>query len=50
MMKTFHLIISFPAGEQPEDTILQAIESRICEGLGYGQHQRSLFWKIVLIE
>jgi hypothetical protein len=38
--KTYHLIVSFRAGEQVDDAILQAIEARICEGLGYGAHQR----------
>lgn len=38
--KTFHLIVSFPAGEQPADTVLKEIEGRICEGLGFGEHQR----------
>jgi hypothetical protein len=38
--KTYHLIVSFRAGEQPDAATLQAIERRICEGLGYGEHQR----------
>jgi hypothetical protein len=38
--KTFHLIISFRAGEQPDDATLKAIETRICNGLGYHEHQR----------
>jgi hypothetical protein len=38
--KTYHLIVSFRAGEQPDEATLQAIERRICEGLGYGEHQR----------
>lgn len=38
--KTFHLIVSFRVGEQPDDSALQAIEARICAGLGYGEHQR----------
>jgi Relaxase/Mobilisation nuclease domain/Large polyvalent protein-associated domain 7 len=38
--KTYHLILSFRAGERPDDSILAAIESKICEGLGYGEHQR----------
>ena len=37
--KTYHLIVSFRADE-PDETTLQAIEARICEGLGYGDHQR----------
>lgn len=38
--KTYHLIVSFRAGEQVSDEVLAAIESRICEGLGFGEHQR----------
>jgi len=38
--KTCHLIVSFQAGEQPSTDTLQAIEKRICEGLGYADHQR----------
>jgi hypothetical protein len=32
--------LSFRAGERPDDSILAEIECRICEGLGYGEHQR----------
>jgi hypothetical protein len=38
--KTYHLIVSFRAGEQPDEATLKAIEERICGGLGYGEHQR----------
>lgn len=38
--KTYHLIVSFRAGEQPGADTLRAIEERICAGLGYGEHQR----------
>lgn len=38
--KTYHLIVSFRAGEQIDDATLKAIEARICDGLGYGEHQR----------
>ncbi|MDD5494464.1 MAG: relaxase/mobilization nuclease domain-containing protein [Dehalococcoidia bacterium] len=38
--KTFHLVVSFPVGEQPNDMILKKIETKICDGLGYGEHQR----------
>ena len=38
--KTYHLILSFRAGEQPDDNALKEIESAICEGLGYAEHQR----------
>ena len=38
--KTYHLIISFRAGENPSKELLNAIEDRICDGLGYSGHQR----------
>lgn len=38
--KTYHLIVSFRAGEQLDDATLKAIEARLCEGLGFGEHQR----------
>jgi len=38
--KTYHLIISFRAGEQPSPEVLRVVEQRICEGLGFGEHQR----------
>lgn len=38
--KTYHLIVSFRAGEQPDEATLKGIEERICSGLGYGEHQR----------
>ena len=38
--KTYHLLVSFRAGEQPDDATLKAIEARICDGLGFGEHQR----------
>ena len=38
--KTYHLIISFRPEEVPGLAVLSAIESRICEALGYGVHQR----------
>ena len=38
--KTFHLLVSFRAGEKPDTDTLKAIEERICAGLGYGEHQR----------
>jgi hypothetical protein len=38
--KTYHLIVSFRAGEQPGTDTLKAIEARISAGLGYGDHQR----------
>jgi len=38
--KTYHLIVSFRAGEQPAAETLRTIEERICAGLGYAEHQR----------
>lgn len=38
--KTCHLIVSFRAGEQPDDDLLKAIEGRFCDELGYREHQR----------
>lgn len=38
--KTYHLIFSFAQGEAPEDAVLKAIEEKLCQGLGYGEHQR----------
>lgn len=37
--KTYHLIVSFRAGEQPSADTLRAIEERICVGLGYGDRK-----------
>ncbi|MET0028520.1 MAG: TraI/MobA(P) family conjugative relaxase [Candidatus Thiodiazotropha sp.] len=38
--KTYHLLVSFRAGEKPNADTLKAIELRICAGLGFGEHQR----------
>ena len=38
--KTYHLIVSFRAGEEPTAETLQAIEQEICTGLGFKDHQR----------
>lgn len=38
--KTYHLVLSFAPGENPSDKVLQEIEDRICNGLGFGEHQR----------
>lgn len=38
--KTYHLIISFRAEEEPATATLIEIEQRICVGLGFGEHQR----------
>src|SRR5690606_34505552 len=39
--KTYHLLVSFREGEKSLDPkTLEAIESRICTALGFGEHQR----------
>lgn len=38
--KTYHMMISFPPGEQPDAWVLQDIEQGICERLGFAEHQR----------
>ncbi|WP_301512137.1 relaxase/mobilization nuclease domain-containing protein, partial [Variovorax sp. CAN15] len=38
--KTYHLIVSFRAGENPSDDVLAAIEKRICAAIGFEEHQR----------
>lgn len=38
--KTFHLVVSFAPGEQPDEKTLRAMEDRICRGIGLGEHQR----------
>ena len=38
--KTYHLLVSFRAGENPSPEVIKTIEERICKSLGYGEHQR----------
>ena len=38
--RTYHLLISFRAGEHPDAHTLKAVEQRFCAELGYGAHQR----------
>lgn len=38
--KTYHLILSFQEGENVASDTLTAIESHVCEALGYQDHQR----------
>jgi len=38
--KTFHLLVSFRPDEKPSAEVLKAIEEKLCEGLGFGEHQR----------
>ncbi len=38
--KSYHLVLSFPEGERPNREQLEDIEDRVCEALGFGEHQR----------
>ena len=38
--RSYHLVVSFPAGERPTRDQFEAIEDEICAGLGYAGHQR----------
>lgn len=38
--KSYHLVVSFPAGEKPPLATLHAIEDRLCEAIGLADHQR----------
>ncbi len=38
--KTYHLIVSFRDGEEPDTSSLASIEERICHALGFNGHQR----------
>jgi hypothetical protein len=38
--KTYHLIVSFRPGEQLGDATPRQIEARLCDALGFGEHQR----------
>jgi hypothetical protein len=38
--RQYHLVVSFPEGERPTREQLENIEDRLCEALGYGEHQR----------
>ncbi|MFH1216497.1 MAG: TraI/MobA(P) family conjugative relaxase [Pseudomonadota bacterium] len=38
--KTYHLVISFREGEQPDKNTLEQIEDRMAERIGFGEHQR----------
>lgn len=37
---TYHLVLSFPTGEEPPVPVLAAIERRACNVLGFTEHQR----------
>ncbi len=38
--KTYHLVISFRPEDQPTDEVMAEIENRLCDGLGFNEHQR----------
>ncbi len=38
--KTYHLIVSFCDGEEPDASSLASMEERICDALGFNGHQR----------
>ncbi|WP_211830980.1 TraI/MobA(P) family conjugative relaxase [Kistimonas asteriae] len=38
--KSYHLILSFRAGENPAPETLAAIENEVCDYIGLGEHQR----------
>ena len=38
--KTYHLVISFREGEQPAKEILEVVEDKIVERIGFEEHQR----------
>ncbi|MBY0243102.1 MAG: relaxase/mobilization nuclease domain-containing protein, partial [Burkholderiaceae bacterium] len=38
--KTYHLMLSFRAGEQPDAQTLQRLEREVCAALGFAEHQR----------
>ena len=38
--RTYHLLVSVRAGENPDAQTLRMIEERFCKELGYAEHQR----------
>lgn len=38
--KTYHLLLSFRAGESPDQQVMKEIEERVCASLGFTGHQR----------
>jgi hypothetical protein len=38
--KTYHLVVSFRAGERPSEAQLRDIEHEVCVALGFNEHQR----------
>jgi hypothetical protein len=38
--KTYHLVFSFPPGEEPPLEVLHSIEDQLCASIGFADHQR----------
>lgn len=38
--KSYHLVVSFPEGERPSREVMKDIEDRLCEAIGFAEHQR----------
>ena len=38
--KCYHMVVSFPEGERPSREQIEDIEDRLCDALGFGDHQR----------
>ena len=38
--KTYHLVISFRSEDQPAEEVMAAVENKLCDGLGFNEHQR----------
>jgi len=38
--KTYHMVVSFPKGERPDNKTLSEIEDKLCTNIGLGDHQR----------
>jgi len=38
--KSYHLVVSFPEDERPSREQIEDIEDRLCDALGFGDHQR----------
>lgn len=38
--RTYHVLVSFPAGEVPTPQMLKDIEKEVCTTIGFGEHQR----------
>lgn len=38
--KSYHLVVSFPEGERPSREQIEDIEDRLCDAIGFGDHQR----------